>query len=461
MFPVVRRSSWTSRRRRGASGSGRWERGAVTLAMAFVAFQLGAVAAGSVPVFHFMAIAVAAALLMLALLGRERTAVATLMVAFATAPMYKYFAASPSSQMTLTDICLAIGLMLLLPSLLERRVELPATYLAGVIGLLVFGLIGSSRSASPSLSVVILFLMLMVVFVLPTAIVLWSPSSRVLRCLAWSYVAGHMLSTAVALSEGAGANGRYDGLTHHPNYFGQAGMMSIALLLFLFYERPSLRHRIIVLAAGGIAFQSVLMSGSRGATIVVAVLFLMVPVVERSAISAFLVAIVGALVTVVLPYAVDFAGDESSLARLTGQANTSFADDSREGGLRAGWERFLDAPFSGSGFIDIQHIHNNYLEIAVAAGAVGFLAYVAILFALARPLFGTGGDRRLCYAAWAMIGFGVTTPSLSDRSTWLPAALSIVAVGSFVQAQREARRTADSEPIRSAPRPVSTAEGVF
>ncbi len=380
----------------------------------------------------------AAFVTLLAALGATRVAVLTLMGAFATAPMYKGLAPSVDSQVTPTDLLFVIGFGLLLPVLVTKRVQLPGVYVVGVALLIVTGCVGSVFSVNPAGSFLMLVLWMMVLLGLPTAMALWLPSDRIVELLAWSYVAGHLVSTAYGLVQGPYVNDRYAGNATHPNYFAQAGMMSIALLFYLFFRYRHFWQRTAVLGAIGICGFSILISGSRAATVVVAGLVLMIPIVERSAIAGFVYALGGALFIIALPLIIGISGEESSIARLAGNTSAELADDARDEGLEAGLERFAEHPLRGSGLLELFDIHNNFLEVGVGLGIFGVLGYALVLFAFGRPIFGSGEHRRLGYAAWAYIGWGASVPSLVDRSVWAPVSLVMISmIGGTLRDRRE------------------------
>jgi hypothetical protein len=162
---------------------------------------------------------------------------------------------------------------------------------------------------------------------------------------------------------------------------------------------------------------------------VVAVLILMVPVVERSALTGFLFAALGALTFLVLPFVAGYAGEGSSIARLAeGDTSARYSNTERTLGIAEGIDRFFDHPLRGTGLIELYEIHNNFLEVVVAIGIFGLVGYLMVLYTFARPLFSLGEYRRLCYCVWGYIGFGATVPSLYDRSIWAVMALSVVAM---------------------------------
>jgi hypothetical protein len=376
-----------------------------------------------------MLVAVGAAvfIVMLAYLGSERMGLLLLVAAFFTAPMYKGLAPSPGSPVTATDLLFVAAFGLLVPQLLRGRVRLPTLYFVGVGLVFSTGLIASAFSADPPISLISLAFWMMVMVGLPVAFGLLAPSGKLVDLLAAAFVAGQIFSMFYGLARGYSEAGRHAGFSTHPNYFAQAGMLSLALLLYLGYRHRG-RAMLLILPAAALCGASVVLSGSRAATVVVAVLVMMVPVVERSAVTGFLLAALGALGLLLLPVVTGLAGEGSSIARLGGDTSAQFSNSARSLGLEEGIDRFFTHPFRGTGLIELYEIHNNFLEVAVAIGIFGLVGYLMVLYTFARPLFSLGEYRRLSYGVWAYVGFGATVPSLYDRSIWAVVALSVVAM---------------------------------
>ncbi len=198
---------------------------------------------------------------------------------------------------------------------------------------------------------------------------------------------------------------------------------------------------LLILPAAAICGASVILSGSRAATLVVAVLVLMVPVVERSPVTGFLLAVCGALAFFLLPIVAGYAGTGSSIARLAGDDDISgrYSNQARSLHIEEGLDRFFRHPFRGSGVLEelLFEVHNNFLEVAIAIGIFGLVGYLMVLYTFARPIFAKLEYSRLCYGVWAYIGFGATVPGLYDRTIWSVMALSAVAV---VEYERAAHR---------------------
>ena len=440
---------------RRRNGAGLASEGLAVLSKGSIAAAVVLATAGLVYLSTFgatatlLAIGVAAYCLLLAVIGIRHTATLTLMAAFVTAPAYKGLASSPAATITPTDVLLVLGLLVLAPTVLTQRVRLPGTYLVGVGVLAVMGLVASALAEQSSRSFLDLVQMMMVVAILPFAVALWHPSTRVVELLAASYVGGHIVSTGYALATGPIEGGdRYAGLAHHPNAFGEAGMMAFALLLFLYHRYRSRRlARVLVVGALVISAVSVVQSGSRAAVIVVAALVLLIPVVERSAVSGFLLAAGGGLMIAMLPSLLAVSGEGSALTRLAGTGDSEFADNERRSALDAGIARFFEQPVLGSGFADVEFIHNVFLEIAVATGVVGLAGFLLVMWSLARPLIHGGDLARLSYAVLAYIGLGWTVPGLQDRTLWVPVVLAVLAA---VELQDRLAGRAPDEPAPDA-----------
>jgi hypothetical protein len=129
-----------------------------------------------------------------------------------------------------------------------------------------------------------------------------------------------------------------------------------------------------------------------------------------------------------LPFLVDVSGEESAIGRLSGSGTASASDRVRDAATEEGLQRLWDSPILGSGFAEVEQIHNVFLEAAVAIGFVGLIAYLVVLFALARPLFTAHPLRRLTYLVWVFIGIAATFPGLWDRTVWVPASLAALAM---------------------------------
>ena len=409
---------------RSDGSTGVVERRAVTLFVALLAVALAAVASRG-PLFAAAATGVAAFVAALALLGRDRIALLVMMAAFGTAPMYKGVAPSPDMPITPTDLLFGIGVLLLLPTLIGRPVRLPLGYVLGVLLVLTTGTLSTVFSPAPAVSA-FQFVQWMIVLVgLVGLLAMWSPGWRIVDLLLWSYVAGHTLSTAYS-PIGESIAGRAVGLTHHPNAFGEAGVMAFAAVMYLWRRSEALWYRLVVAACAGAAVLSVVTSGSRAAAAVVAGLIVMVPFVERSAVKGFLLALLLAIGVFSLPLLIDSSGDTSALSRLAGTGDAIVADQARLNAQEFGIDLFLQHPILGNGFAEAIYVHNVVLGVAVSIGVLGLLGYLMVLFTLARPIIGNHPNRRIAYLVWAFIAITPTVPALEDRTLWVPMAPAIL-----------------------------------
>ena len=392
-------------------------------------------------------VAIGLVLLVVALVcwGPERVGFGFLVLAFGTAPMYKGLAPE-GALATPTDLCLVAGFALLLPRLLGNRFGLPARYVLAVAVIFATGIIGSFVSSTPASSLVALFFWIGTMFGLPVAIHLWRPDNRTVQVLVWSFVAGHMVSTFYGLAAGRIGDGRLYGLTNHPNYFAESGVIAFGLLLHLL---ATSRHKVIIWAAFAVTLYSVYASGSRAGTLALAAIVACIPFVERSAMKAYALALMAAGGAVVLATQWSrLASGDSSLGRLTGGGSAAGSDIERTRGLHAGWHLFLQHPLTGSGLIaeNLFTVHNNYLESAIAIGIFGTIAFLVVLYTLGKPLLGLHPSRRLCYTVVGYAVFGATTPGLYDRTYWVAMSLSIIVVAAT---WAESRPPGNDVPVRT------------
>ncbi|TCJ30155.1 O-antigen ligase family protein [Nocardioides jejuensis] len=374
-----------------------------------------------------VALGAAIAIVIFVTLGMDRTGLLCMLGAFATAPMGRGIDSLSGHVSTPTDLLLIAGIFLLLPGIVHHKLGLPALWTSCVLLLVCLALVGSLITHTAFMSLFSLVQWIEFFMLLPAVIAWWRPSRQIIVALLWAYVGGHMLSTAYGLMEGAApVTLRYDGLTIHPNAFGLAGLVTIAICFYLFHHH---KEQAVRLAIVGVVFASALsiwLSGSRSALAVALVLAIMLPLVERSALSGFAVAGLGCLGLAALPLAAHASGKGSALNRLLGDGTADVADSVRETALSDGIHRFFQHPILGAGLVDVELVHNVYVEVAIATGIIGLIAYIAVLFTLGRGLFGDHPERRLAWLPWAAIGIAAALPGLWDRSIWVPASLAIL-----------------------------------
>jgi hypothetical protein len=402
------------------------------------------------PIGGVVALGLLAVVLAIVCLGPEKVGVGFLGLAFATAPMYKGLAPA-GSVATPTDLSLVIGFALLLPRLLGNPLQLPARYVAAIAVVTATGITGSLVSTAPALSLLALGFWLATLLALPVGVHLWRPSRTEVQTMAWAFVTGHLVSTLAGLALGHVSDGRLYGLTNHPNYFAESGVIAFGLLLHLLATST---HRVVAWTALAITVYSVYMSGSRAGTLSLAALVVIIPLVERSPLKAYVLSLLGGLGALVLSLQWSTVAASGSLARLTGKGSAVGSDQERTRGLVTGWHRFLDHPLTGSGLVDLFEVHNNYLEAAIGIGVLGLIAFLVILWTLGKPLFGDHELRRLSYTVVSYLVFGATTPALYDRTYWVAMSLSVVVVAS-------GRRTRDPGSGRAPDDPSAQTVALF
>jgi hypothetical protein len=391
--------------------------------------------------------------------GLERVAIGTLLVAFATAPMYRGLEGITGGVSTPTDLVLVLAVGLLLPVVITRQLELPTLYVVGLLMVALFGLVACVFADQPGGALFGLIRWTFFLGLVPILIAWWRPSAETVSLLLWAYVGGHVLSTLDAGIEGPSVGNRYQGLTHHTNAFGMAGLTSIAILLYLGARHRSTLARVAALSAGAVSAVSIVLSGSRAALAVAVVLVLLVPIVERTAVSS-LVLVMGVLAgAVALPLLLHSGDGGSALGRLAGDPTATVADSARSTALNLGLERFWQSPVIGSGLVDVEYYHNVFLEAAIGAGLGGLVGYLLALYALVRPLLTDHVFRRLGYLPLAFIGMAPALPGIWDETMWVPISLSVLAtlgVGAHVTGADVATQQAG---LRAGPRRSSAPAG--
>jgi hypothetical protein len=365
---------------------------------------------------------------LLVVLGPERLGTGFVLLALFTAPQNSVRPIPTADFVTFSDLFLALGAGLLLPTLLRRRSRYPMGWLVGSVGVIVLVLIASMLSETPGIDLFYGIRLPAATVALPLFFLMWAPTRRLIDVLAWCYVAGHVTSTAYAVVTGQDpATGRYDGLTTHYNFFGIAGTVTAGLLIHLYHRTPR-RWRWVVWGAGLATVGSVSKSGSRAAVLVLAMLVVLYPLLERSLLSGYLVVAGGLGLVFVGNALLGSTSEGSAFSRIRGDSTTSFSDNERTVAIKTGWSRFLEHPILGGGFdAHAYDAHNVYLEIAIGIGVVGLAFHLLVFSTGVLPLFGTGPLRRLGYAPLGYAAMCMLTNSIWDRFVWMGIALAVVA----------------------------------
>jgi O-antigen ligase len=401
----------------------------LALTAVFVLLAAG-LAAGATEGLIYAAVAtvLASYIAVLVVLGLQNTGILLMILAFAAAPMYRGIEFLTGGSVPPTDIFVVAGIIHLAPGLLHQRLKAPPLYLIGLVLLASWCLASVIITGDLFDNAFHTVQWLFFIGALPLFIAWWRPSMRIVEMLLWGYLAGHVISTAGGAAEGPVYGGRYDGLTHHVNAFGLAGVVSIAIVFFLLHRHKDFFTRLVLLGVVAVSIGSIVASGSRAAIVVLVVLALLVPVVERSALVGVGLAGAIALVVLSLPLIVAISGEGSAIGRLVGEGTAAASDGARVESLDLGIDRFWQSPIVGSGFTEIELIHNVYLEVAVAIGVLGLVSYLIVMFAMAVPVISRHPLRRLTFILFAFLGVAPTFPGLWDRTVWVPACLVMLAM---------------------------------
>lgn len=389
-----------------------------------------------------VALVLSAGTVLLVWQGVERTATGLVVLAMMLAPLNAIRPIGGAGVVTASDVFFAAGFGLLAPVIVVRRLRVPTTFLLGHGIILTVGLLVSVASTDPALSLNFMARLVAAALGLPILFVLWGPSRRVVVALAWAYVVGVVVSLVGGLAQGPDLSGRYDGLTSHVNFFGLSALLGATLIPFIASMTvPSWRW--IPYAAGTLCLAGIWVSGSRAALVVVALMAVMYPVLNRSLKAAGFLAL-GAIVVLAQSGRLLQEEGGSALARLLGGGAAEASDLERERAIAEGVRSFYDHPVFGGGFEQALAAHNIYLQMTVAVGLVGVIGYVLILGSAVAPLVTQGRPYGLlAYPALAYVFVGLLSNILWDRILWSVLSLAFLAAGLRATAGRASVRAAD------------------
>lgn len=371
------------------------------------------------------AVVLALGLTTLVAVGPEKMGFGLMLIGMVLAPLN---ALSVTGNVTFSDLCFVGGFGLLLPRMLNRgRPKLPPLYVIGVVILFVGGIVSSLLVPGVLASLGGFMRVVAAAVILVFIMNVLHPSGKMLDAFAWAYVGGQIISTGYAVIKGSAgaAQGRAVGLTTQPNFYGLGGQLAYALLIYLFY-RVERKNRWIVVGAMIPVLYSVLNSGSRASLLCCLIVTVVWPVVERSAVTWYVI-VSGAAVAMIGAQALLRAlGQTTTLDRLTGDISAQYSDQARTQLLNDGWTLFWKHPIQGNGWATVLLYHNAYLEVAVAGGVLTLVGFILIVAALIKPLFRAGGPNRLAYAGLSYAAFGMVGPTLYDRIVWAVLCLILV-----------------------------------
>ncbi|MEO6604718.1 MAG: O-antigen ligase family protein [Aeromicrobium sp.] len=337
---------------------------------------------------------------------------------------------SASSYVTASDLLFVLGLGLLAPVIVRNRFRVPALFVLGMLILLTMGAVASLASDTPLVSANQVGRLVVGAFALPIIFLLWRPAPSIVTRLAGAYIFGTVFSVGTGLLQGPVAGDpRYVGFTYHPNFLGLECLLAAALVPYVTAMIDPAR-RWVFWGAGVICAFGVYISGSRAALLVLIMLILIYPFVERSVKA-------GGVVFAGMVGVLAFAGEllnsdgDNALARLFGGGSASGSDIQRDQLATDALKDLRAHPLLGNGFDGGLGAHDIYLQVAVAVGIFGLIGYLMILWTGLCPVFWQGVEHRLAYPVLAYAAIGPLTNILWDRLIWAVIALAftVVAVG--------------------------------
>jgi hypothetical protein len=268
------------------------------------------------------------------------------------------------------------------------------------------------------------------------------PGYREILVSAW--LLGSALAAVAALLDASGLtaigptltgsawDGRFAGLTVHPNHLGLVAVMAFPVALWWLSTQPERLMRIVAATLAGLLVLGVLASGSRAALIsllAVGVMSLVVQTRHRNGSAISLLAlllgcglVVGA-VTLMLPTTMG-----NGIARLLGQPDSVAVNQDRLDAMTASLSSYYGSPLIGVGFSTVKVANNLALQSLQAGGlltALGLAVYLlgAIVRGLRTSRVSNGLGTALSLSLLAWLVDGVFQNIIYDRYLFLPVAL--------------------------------------
>lgn len=377
------------------------------------------------PILGAVAIVLASILLVVVCLDLVQAGTLFVTLAMFAAPLNNLRVTS-TSFVTASDLLFVLGIGVLTPTILHNKFKLPAMFVLGLMILLAMGIIASVASVAPLVSANQVERLVVGAFALPIFFMLWRPAPTIVVRLAAAYIFGTVFSIFYGLLQGPMAASRYVGYTYHPNYFGLSCLLAAALVPFVVASIAPERRWIFWGSALLCAF-GVYLSGSRAALIVLIMLIVIYPFVERSVRA-------GGAVFAGVAGVIAFSGSllnqdgNNAIGRLLGGGSASDSDTQREQIASDALKLLKLHPFLGNGFDGGLGAHDIYLQVAVAVGVFGLIGFLLILVSALRLLFWQGISHRLGYPVLAYAAIGPLTNTLWDRMIWSVVALAFTVV---------------------------------
>ncbi len=400
-------------------------------------------------VLAILGIVAAMVIAFIVIVGPHRAGTSFVVLGTVGAPM-SALVVPQATFVTLADLLYAVGFVLLLPTILQSNVRMPAVFTGAALACLGIGLVATLASGDWLTSFGFQIRFVAGVLIVPLVFLLWRPSLKVVQALCTAYVLGVMISLYGGLALGDRPGGRFIGFTEHPNVYGLTGLFATGIVVFMISQVRK-QWVWLWLFFGASALGVVWFSGSRAALVVAGALALAFPILERSAKTAgWLIGSVAALLLIADRIKI---GSGSALDRLLGGEVSSNSDAAREELFNHYWEGFLDRPFIGHGFEESVLGHNVYLQIAFAMGVFGMLAFIVVIAAGAAQLLTAPKPfNRIAYPAVSYLMIAPLTSVVWDRYIWVPIALALV-LAADVARQRAGQVTDLLSAPDTAPRP--------
>lgn len=364
---------------------------------------------------------------LLFVLGMEKFGTCVIWLAMFTAPMTAVVLPG-ASIVTAADFCCVVGFSLLFPIIVRKHLWVPWQFGVGSLVFFTLGMIVSFRVPVPFASIDLNLRVTAATILMPLAFAWWAPRGRKLFWIVAAYPLGQCFNVVYAVLQGPTlGNGRYKGLTEQPTAFGYASLLALCVIPFLMVSVQR-KYRWMAGPAALILIYGIWISGSRASLLVLAILVVLYPLLERSLKAAYVVAFLGVIGMAMFQRILDQNGGSNALARLFGGSGSGGSDEARIDGLMDAFHVFEKHPIFGAGYeFDTFLAHNIYMQVLTCVGVVGFVAFMLILWAFAIPLFtGRQPYRLLAYPAVAYIVVGPITPNLGSRYVGIMLAVSLI-----------------------------------
>lgn len=404
-------------------------------------------ALSSVPV----ALVCASALVMTTMaliVGLRRTGSGVLILAFGTVPMNDVHPIGSLAFLELSDVFFVTGFLLLVPRFAGTALRLPTAFLLGGVGFVTVGTLSALASDQVGPNFSYLLDVVVGVWLLTILLVWWQSGRKTTIAAAAAYMLGNAVNVVVSLFESPYVEGRYDGLTTHPNVMGVTSVLSLALAPFLLGALPR-TYRWIVAIGAFVSMYGIWISGSRAALLCAVALTLLYPLFKRSIPAAVAVAALCCPAIVVVDRMAQNADPSSALGRLLGAGSARGSTEARIEGARAGIDQFLSHPLLGGDWATVWGAHNVYLQVAAAIGIFGLAFYLMALATVLRPLIAVPPPYGLLAApALATAMISVVDPALGSRYIWCVIALALSADRLAALAEEPSDQVDDSAVLR-------------